>query len=55
MLLDPSHLSGDAAKVPELMTILAQRKEWAQKSGLSAALIEKIFNAIHEESLYFQR
>ena len=35
--------------------ILAQRKEWAQKSGLSAALIEKIFNAIHEESLYFQR
>ena len=35
--------------------ILDARKKWAQKSGLDAAFVEKVFDLIHEQSLYFQR
>ena len=34
--------------------ILAQRQLWAQKSGMDAAFIEKVFNLIHEQSLKVQ-
>ena len=34
--------------------ILAARQQWAQKSGIDAALVERIFDAIHSESVKVQ-
>ena len=34
--------------------ILEARKAWAQKSGLDAAFVEKVFDLIHEQSLKAQ-
>lgn len=34
--------------------ILAQRQEWAQKNGIDAAFVERVFSAIHEQSLQRQ-